>query len=753
VGRRFRFARGLVAVAAAAAMLVPLMPAAVYAEDADVLVDPKGILTDEEDAPPPSGIYDFRDVSVGTGLTECPQAGKGLDREPRPLDIRARDSVERLSSGGDDRRTNQDYSCFPQDETSVAINPRHSNNVLAGANDYRLGWGTSGFYASTDNGDHWYDGIIPFPSLPSGDNLDGGGDPAVVFDRGGVAYYADINFNRTDDTSGVWVSRSTNGGFTWSRPCVAIDVTPTDTTDNAAICGGPGDPRQPGDGTVVFTQDNDSALNGTVPAHDKEYIAAGPRPAGVTPVCFAPITRTPTDCAEGIVGPDRVYVTWSIFTDVDVRIYFSYSDDRAHSWSAPKAISGSASFCAFGATTNACDVNQYSVPTVNPATGFLYVAFENFNTPDENQYVGVRSYDGGQTFQGPFFITPLFDVNYPQAGVNRSDCAPMRGQQPGRRVLTNSCFRVNAAGNVVADRRGGAFADDLYLVIADNRNGQRLNTNTDVFLFTSKDGGATWIGPTRVNNDPSRQPTIAEGTRDCGRIVGRVCPSSPPTFGNDQWFPWIDVSDKGDLNVVFSDRRLDTNSTAGEWPTSRTPPNGRPGNYLVWHFGAQCSITSTATVTATTTTIPVGARQCLGSEAAVIAQPAEPINPPSGAVIPGGAETAFRFRNFNVSDTTSNFDYGFRAGIFLGDYNGVTVGRDRTAWTVWTDARNGRSSRNEAGRNPICEQSDAFNDRYSAQNGGTVRTSATQGMNSFLVTDCPLAMQDRGARGDGGGGD
>src|SRR5207248_9044934 len=94
-----------------------------------------------------------------------------------------------------------------------------------------------------------------------------------------------------------------------------------------------------------------------------------------------------------------------------------------------------------------------------------------------------------------------------------------------------------------------------------------------------------------------------EGGRDCGRIAGRVCPPTAPNFGNDQWFPWIDISDKGDLNVVFYDRRLDTSSTAGEWPESRAAPNGRPGNYLVWNFGAQVSITTTANVTATTTSI------------------------------------------------------------------------------------------------------------------------------------------------------
>jgi hypothetical protein len=523
---------------------------------------------------------------------------------------------------------------------------------------------------------------------------------------------------------------------------------PAGSSDTAARCGGNGDVRRPGDGVVNYTPDPDNTLNGSVPFNDKNYMTAGPRPAGVTPTCFAPISKTPIPsgqpgCPTTLIGPDRLYVTWTIFAATTTQIFFSYSDDRAYSWSPPRPISGGAAFCV-GGGAGGCDDNQYSNPTVNPKTGELWVAFENFNTPDENQYLVVRSKDGGQTFLGPFFITVVFDVNYPRSGQNRQDCT-QRGQG-ARNVLTNSCFRVNSAGNIVADRRGGEFADDLYFVLSDNRNGQRVSSNTDVFFFTSKDGGETWIGPTRVNDDPSRQPTLSEGTRDCGRIVGRICPPNALNFGNDQWFPWIDISDAGDLNVVWYDRRLDTNSTAGEWPESRAAPNGRPGNYLVWNFGAQCPITTTAKVTQTSNSIPPAARQCLGSEAAIIPQPTVPQNPASGAVIPGGAQKTFPFRNFNVSDTASNWDYSFRAGIFAGDYNNVAVDHQLQAWALWTDARNGRSARQQPGRNPICEQSDVFDDEYSAQSAGTVRTSATQSMDLYLVTPCPLAMQDKGAK-------
>ena len=687
-----------------------------------------------------SGSFDFRDAQLGHSLTACPQAGLQPNGQPKPLDNnRSMDKVEQLSQGGDDRRANPEYSCFPQNEVSIDVNPTDPSNIMTSQNDYRLGFGSSGINSSTNNGNSFYSLIAPFPSLPSGDNLDGGGDPVSLFDRAGIAYYTDINFNRTDDTNGIWVRRSTNGGFTWTRPCVAIDNTPTNPTDDSARCGGAGDPRQPGDGTVIFNQDPTAGvLNGDAPFADKEYTAAGPRPAGVGPVCFGPNTRTPTMCNPDVVGVDRLYVTFTLFTATSAEIQFSFSDDQGRSWSRPRTISGSAPFCSFGAG-NACDFNQFSVPTVNPVTGLLGIAFQNFNTNDENQYLFVRSRNGGTTFEGPFFITPTFDQNYPRSGSSRPDCSP-RGQQGGRAVLTNTCFRVNSGGAVVADRRGGEFADDFYMVFSDNRNGTRVSSNVDVFMFTSKDGGSTWIGPTRVNNDPSRTPA----DRDCTRTTGTppvVNPACAETFGNDQWFPWLDISEKGDLVVVFQDRRLDTESPigVGEWPTSKT----RQGNYISWFWGAQCSITTTATVTSTTTTIPRGASQCLAPNAAIVPQPTTGIDPDAGDLVGAGTSP---FGNFVISDTGYNLDYSFRAGIFMGDYENVAIGPDNQAWAMWTDARNGRSSRNQPGRNPACEQSDVFVDSFSAASGkNTSGNRAEQGEELLYVTPCPTGNQDKGS--------
>src|SRR5204862_325813 len=110
------------------------------------------------------------------------------------------------------------------------------------------------------------DDVVLFPKV-IGDPDENGAPPSGMMDfrdRDGIAYYNDPHCMRENDESGIFVARSTNGGFTWSRPCV-----PAGSTDATARCGGNGDVRRPGDGVVNYYPDNDNALNGSVPANDK----------------------------------------------------------------------------------------------------------------------------------------------------------------------------------------------------------------------------------------------------------------------------------------------------------------------------------------------------------------------------------------------------------------------------------------------------------------------------------------------------
>jgi hypothetical protein len=139
----------------------------------------------------------------------------------------------------------------PQNETTIAVNPRNPRNLVAGANDYRvccdgngLNDGSGWAYFSFDGGRSWKNVQLPGLTVQTGGvgrfaEVDSAGDPVVTFAPDGTVYYANIAFSRTSFASALAVSRSRDGGRTWSAPSL-----------------------------VQF--DNDVTL-----FHDKEWIAAG----------------------------------------------------------------------------------------------------------------------------------------------------------------------------------------------------------------------------------------------------------------------------------------------------------------------------------------------------------------------------------------------------------------------------------------------------------------------------------------------
>lgn len=467
-------------------------------------------------------------------------------------------------------RVDQDHSNFPHDETVIAVNPRNPKNLVAGANDYRLGYGSSGFYSSLDGGHTWYDGIIPVPSWPDGDVPAGGGDPVTLFDSNGTAYYIGLAFDRGTDRSAIVVSRSTNGGQTWSRPSFA-------TKDGVAVAN----------------------LQKVAPSvfHDKEWGAID------------------TTTGKANSHPNRLYITWTRFEGPPLLaqaspIYEVHSDDGARTFSSPHEISGTSKLCDYqtgGSTARRCGDNQPSWPVVGP-DGTVYVFFRNQDTPAENQFLMVKSSDGGVSFGDPIKVADDFDINYPTGRTTRLDCVA-RGQGAGRRVLSNSCFRVNSYG-------GPAVAPDgtLYLIWSDNRNGNNVHSDTDVFLARSTDAGESWSDAIRVNQDP----------------VGN---------GKDQFFPWPAVAPDGTVYVVYHDRRFDTTSTVTAYGVLISPP----GNYLVNTWVSRSS------------------------------------------------DRGQSWTDFRASDVSSNFDFGFRNGIFLGDYSGLAA-TGEFAYPFFTDARNGTAA-------------------------------------------------------------
>lgn len=404
----------------------------------------------------------------------------------------------------------QDFG--PDNEIAIAVNPNDPNHLVAGSNDYfyrfnnatgaRQALVPTGFFTSFDGGATWIDGQIP---MRSGN---GAGDPSPAFDAAnGVVLMAQL-----ENTAGqggpyvsqgdVSVSRSEDGGVTWSEPVTVLK--------------GNGSGIGPANNAVFW---------------DKEWITVDNYPDSPF---YGRAYLTATRFKNGLQG-----------SYIDSPIFLSYSDDGGLTWTKAKEISGSHPSCTYQETgpANECDEDQFSYPEV-ALDGTLYVHFANgqneaeWEVADEfdSQLMVVKSTDGGVTFTNPVPAVQLED------GLSDMPFSVIR-----RQTVYGHQIRWTAVGNITADPtdpnhvtlvwadRGTAnpnATDGCFLTSTGGLNiGSAPNydpcnagpgSDLDVYYTESFDGGATWTGR-----------TILEDT------VGPA------------WFPWADQQSDGTLVVAW----------------------------------------------------------------------------------------------------------------------------------------------------------------------------------------------------------
>ena len=294
--------------------------------------------------PPVSGFADFRDLNFGNGITECPQAGMNVEPSRSTggaRSIRSSSSATaatiagRIPSTAASRRTRR---------RSTSTRP-NSKNIVRAQNDYRLRFRLVRVRRQLRRRPDLVRRIIPFPSTTrSAQNRlrVSGGDPVSSSTAPASCTTRSINFNRDDDDNGISVQPLDERRL-HVESCPACRSDRRRPPDDIESCGGPGDPRMPGDGAVIYSSEptarRDTRTSAS-PFDDKEYMAAGPRPPGVTPVCFS------ADRQDGDSGRQRRlserhhrrrsplrhvdevrHPPWPRGPQVEDRI--SYSDDQA----------------------------------------------------------------------------------------------------------------------------------------------------------------------------------------------------------------------------------------------------------------------------------------------------------------------------------------------------------------------------------------------------------------------------------------
>lgn len=359
-------------------------------------------------------------------------------------------------------------------ETSIAVNPTDHRNIV-GAVIHTNVVTIAGHpvpmqfiepHVSLDGGRSW-----------STISLDYAGyfnavDPAVAFDADGTAYAASANCCKKND---VTVAHSLDGGMSWFTP-VPVTV----------------------------------GIDGTHEFNDHPQIAA--------------------------FGRGNVIVTWihDVFGAkgqlLSAPVYDAVSHDGGRTWSTPADISGSAPFCVGRFGGDAC--NQTFGNAIAVSGGRAVVTFQDTydEAPDASASLGHDTYMAvvvdpltGERVSGPVLIGQEDD------GILEQDYPLNQG---GDQTLHDSQFALDSDGGLAADPTSpGHFAlvwyDDRGANLPVPSDPYQAQTNSDIVVSQTLDGGATWTTPT-------------------------VIPDS-----NDQFMPWDAYGASGKLRVGFLDRSYD----------------------------------------------------------------------------------------------------------------------------------------------------------------------------------------------------
>jgi hypothetical protein len=421
-----------------------------------------------------------------------------------------------------------------QNEPTVAVDPRNTRVVVAGANDYCAAivngdvW--TGYYRSTDGGSTWRDSLVPgYPNdtsaagvaSPVHGTCGAAGDPSQAFDPDGRLFYAFICFNRAQPVNGgVYVARYTRDGATYDRTVLVKAGTPS------------------GQFLTGLFQDK--------------------------------INLTVDQTAGAFSG--NVYVAWSQYDGFapNNAVLFSRSTDHGLTYSNPIRV-----------TPTSLGTGSFTDLAVGPdgSVYLTYLTYPSSSNPTTDVWL-AKSTDGGVSFGDPAHVATIENFDSSQfSGNGATDC----GDGPFACPSGLTFSRFTSAPAVAADATG------VHVVW----NGELPSGQSKVFVRNSPNG-IDWPTPAATLD---AVPVGHQWTPDIASAAGVLSvvfydsradpaysPSLPPgntasgTNSGDVVHTYVAKAIKGGRN--WTETQISTAGSNFGWETHGSRRDGFWGDYI-----------------------------------------------------------------------------------------------------------------------------------------------------------------------------
>jgi hypothetical protein len=342
-------------------------------------------------------------------------------------------------------------------EPYLAMNPSNPANLVGAWQENRFedaGASALSYGVSFDGGLGWTTHLAPHITKSDGGVWERASDPWVAFGADSRVYLSGLLFNETTFDSAVGVSRSVDGGMTWSDPVTVFSSNHPDLNDKDAIAVDTF-PSSPFFGNIYVAWDlNVAPPQGTRGRVKQHVLVARSIDGGATYQEPVTVQRKGVVNLGAVpqVGPDgTVYVVWmsNRGSDCSGTLTISRSDDGGQNWTRPRPFAPDCAAGVNGLRTG----DELPSFAVDPATGYLYVAWQSGKFAPTGQAALVVSTDRGNTWSEPIRVSDapddasVFTVSVATAG-NQTVALSYYSLQndPDRKFLADEYVRVSSDG-------------------------------------------------------------------------------------------------------------------------------------------------------------------------------------------------------------------------------------------------------------------------------------------------------------------